>query len=137
MRLCADTEEATSQATTTRPKFNLHCHSFAVRSGILFVDVPSGRQFAYVQPILGENRWGGTSINYWGVGVAKKRQKLEAYCGKLVENVFQAIVHDLLIHSFTALDEAGHRVVMHVQMKPSSKYPLNRLRPLKASVSSW
>ncbi len=112
--LWADVEEAATQAITTRAKINLHSLSFAVRSGILFITLPSGRQLAYVQPSLGENRWGGTSINHWGVGTGKKWQKLETYGGKLVENIVQATARDLLTHSLKVLDAAGHRVVMHV-----------------------
>lgn len=114
VELWADVEEAAIRAITTRTKIDLHCLSFAVRSGILFVTLPSGRSLAYVQPSLGENRWGGTSINYWGVGANKKWQKLETYGGKLVENIVQAIARDLLTHSLKVLDDAGHRVVMHV-----------------------
>ena len=122
--LWADVEEAAIQAITTRTTTRLRNLTFAVRSGILFITLPSGRQLAYVQPSLGENRWGGTSINYWGVGNAKKWQKLETYGGKLVENIVQAIARDLLTHALKLLDDAGHKIVMHVHDEAVIEEPL-------------
>ena len=122
--LWADVEEAAIQAITTRSSITLRNLTFAVRSGILFITLPSGRQLAYVQPSLGENRWGGTSINYWGVGTGKKWQKLETYGGKLVENIVQAIARDLLTHSLYVLDNAGHKIVMHVHDEAVIEEPL-------------
>ena len=141
--LWADVEEAAIQAITTRARIDLHCLSFAVRSGILFIALPSGRSLAYVQPSLGENRWGGTSINYWGVGANKKWQKLETYGGKLVENIVQAIARDLLTHSLKVLDEAGHRIVMHVHDEAVIEEPchspatVESICQLMATPPSW
>ena len=95
-----------------------------MRSGILFITLPTGRQLAYVQQRLGENRWCGTSINYWGAGTAKKWQKLETYGGKLVENIVQAIARDLLTHALHMLDDAGHKIVMHVHDEAVVEEPL-------------
>ncbi|QOR48771.1 hypothetical protein INS90_07005 [Trueperella pecoris] len=61
-----------------------------------------------------ENQWGNPSINYWGVGANKKWQVLETYGGKLVENIVQAIARDLLTYALHTLDDAGHKIVMHV-----------------------
>lgn len=109
-----DVEEAALTAIRTRTPVKHRWLTFSVESGILFIALPSGRRLAYVQPSIGENQWGNPSINYWGVGANKKWQVLETYGGKLVENVVQAIARDLLTHALHTLDDAGHKIVMHV-----------------------
>jgi DNA polymerase len=109
-----DIEEAALTTIRTRTPASHRGLTFTVESGIMFIALPSGRRLAYVQPSIGENQWGNPSITYWGVGVNKKWQVLETYGGKLVENIVQAIARDLLTHSLHTLNQAGHRVVMHV-----------------------
>ncbi|CAB0666595.1 DNA polymerase [Corynebacterium diphtheriae] len=67
-----------------------------------------------MQPRLGENQWGGTSIIYSGTTTGRKWDRLEIYGGKLVENIVQAIARDLLVTGMHAVAEAGHKIVMHV-----------------------
>ena len=114
MQLWADVEQAALDAITTRSTLRLRNLCFSVESGILFITLPSGRRLAYVQPRLGENRWGGTSITYSGVTTGRKWGRLETYGGKLVENIVQAVARDLLVHAMQLVAEAGHRIVMHV-----------------------
>lgn len=114
VQLWADVEQAALDAITTRRAVRLRNLAFTVESGILFVELPSGRQLAYVQPRLGENRWGGTSITYSGVTTGRKWGRLETYGGKLVENIVQAVARDLLVHAMGLVAQAGHRIVMHV-----------------------
>ncbi|GAB3941363.1 hypothetical protein GCM10028828_06460 [Corynebacterium tapiri] len=40
--------------------------------------------------------------------------RLEAYGGKLVENIIQTVARDLLVHSMTLVAQAGRKVAMHV-----------------------
>ncbi|MFQ6962972.1 MAG: hypothetical protein ACLRR6_02255 [Oscillospiraceae bacterium] len=47
--------------------------------------LPSGRKLYYVEPSVGENRWGGPSITYMGVNDKNKWGRIETYGGKLVE----------------------------------------------------
>ncbi|EJZ88300.1 DNA polymerase [Actinotignum sanguinis] len=114
VQLWADVEQAALDAITTRSTLRLRNLCFSVESGILFITLPSGRRLAYVQPRLGENRWGGTSITYSGVTTGRKWGRLETYGGKLVENIVQAVARDLLVHAMQLVAEAGHRIVMHV-----------------------
>ncbi|CAB0673406.1 DNA polymerase [Corynebacterium diphtheriae bv. mitis] len=114
VQLWADVEEAAIAAITSRQPLRLRNLRFSVESGILFIELPSGRRLAYVQPRLGENRWGGTSITYTGTTTARRWGQLETYGGKLVENIVQAIARDLLVVGMHAVAEAGHRIVMHV-----------------------
>lgn len=114
VQLWADVEEAAIAAITSRQSIRLRNLRFSVEAGILFIELPSGRRLAYVQPRLGENRWGGTSITYTGTTTARRWGQLETYGGKLVENIVQAIARDLLVTGMHAVAKAGHQIVMHV-----------------------
>ena len=68
-------KDCVKQKTTTQT----HGMRFMYQSGILFIVLPSGRRLAYVKPRLGENKFGGESVTYEGVGAAKKWERLESY----------------------------------------------------------
>jgi DNA polymerase len=82
------------------------------------ITLPSGRKLYYVEPRIGENRWGKPSIAYMGVNQsktgAKKWGPVETYGGKLVENVVQAIARDCLGLTIERLKEAGYKVIFHI-----------------------
>jgi DNA polymerase len=69
---------------------------FFYKSGMLFIRLPSGRDLCYVKPCIGENRFGGESVTYSGIGTTKKWERIESYGPKFVENIVQAISRDLL-----------------------------------------
>ncbi len=69
---------------------------FLCRSGMLFIKLPSGRTLSYVKPRIGENRFGGESVTYEGIGSTKKWERIESYGPKFVENIVQAVSRDLL-----------------------------------------
>ena len=60
------------------------------QSGMLFITLPSRRNLVYVKPRIGENRFGGESVTYEGVGGTKKWERIESYGPKFVENIVQA-----------------------------------------------
>ena len=77
--------------------------------------LPSGRKLYYIDPQIGENRWGNPSISYMGQNqTTKKWQRIETYGGKLVENCVQAIARDCLAQAIEHLEAAGLPVVFHV-----------------------
>ena len=78
------------------------------------ISLPSGRKLYYVEPAVGENRWGGPSITYMGVTDKNKWGRIETYGGKLVENVVQAIARDCLAQAIEHLEAAGLPVVFHI-----------------------
>lgn len=71
----------------------MHCSTashgikFTWRSGMLFIALPSGRKLTYVKPRIVENKFGGESVTYEGIGATKKWERLESYGPKFVENV--------------------------------------------------
>lgn len=84
---------------------------FLCRSGILFIKLPSGRTLSYVKPRIGENRFGGESVTYEGIGSTKKWERIESYGPKFVENIVQAISRDILMHAIRTLSHClivGH-----------------------------
>ena len=85
---------------------------FRYQSGMLFIDLPSGRSLVYIKPRIEENDFGGESITYMGVGANKKWERIESYGPKFVENIVQAIARDLLMESMKRMD--GMRIVAHV-----------------------
>lgn len=81
------------------------------RSGMLFIRLPSGRTLTYVKPRIGENRFGGESVTYEGVGATKKWERIESYGPKFVENIVQAISRDILMYALKTLSHCyivGH-----------------------------
>lgn len=91
-----------------------HGIGFSLKSGILFITLPSGRKLAYVKPRIGENRFGGESVTYEGVGSTKKWERLESYGAKFVENIVQAIARDILAEAMMRLNKNEYDIVMHI-----------------------
>lgn len=76
---------------------------FSYKSGMLFILLPSGRCLSYVKPRISENRFGGESVTYEGVGSTKKWERIESYGPKFVENIVQAVSRDLLCYAMKNL----------------------------------
>ncbi len=143
VQLWADVEQAAIDAITTGQTVHLPNLGFTVQSGVLFIQLPSGRRLAYVQPRLGENKWGGTCITYGGTTTSRRWGRLETYGGKLVENIVQAIARDLLVHAMRLVAHAGHQIVMHVHDEividepASSHFTVDDACALMATPPKW
>jgi DNA polymerase len=88
-----------------------HGIRFVYQSGMLFIQLPSGRHLSYVKPRMGENRFGGEAVTYEGVGGTKKWERIESYGPKFVENIVQAISRDILAYAMRTLSHyfiCGH-----------------------------
>ncbi len=88
-----------------------HGICFSYKSGMLFITLPSGRKLSYVKPKIGVNKFGSESVVYEGVGTAKKREQIESYGPKFVENIVQAISRDILAYAMRTLSHSficGH-----------------------------
>ncbi len=88
-----------------------HGIRFTYKSGMLFITLPSGRKLTYVKPKIGENRFGGESVTYEGVGTNKRWERIESYGPKFVENIVQAISRDILMYALSTLSHCftvGH-----------------------------
>ena len=90
-------------------------HSRTMERSCMTIQLPSGRKLFYVDPQVGQNRWGKPSITYWGVNqTTKKWEPTETYGGKLTENIVQAIARDCLCYAIENLEAAGYPIVFHV-----------------------
>ena len=98
-----DVDRAVKEAVTDRTASETHGIQFVYESGFLFICLPSGRRLAYVKPRIGENRFGGESVTYEGVGGTKKWERLESYGPKFVENIVQALSRDILCYAMKTL----------------------------------
>ena len=76
---------------------------FSCQSGMLFIELPSGRRLSYVKPRIGVNQFGGESVTYEGIGATKKWERLESYGPKFVENIVQGIARDILCYAMQTL----------------------------------
>ena len=95
-----------------RSKTVTHGIQFICQSGMMFIELPSGRRLAYAKPRIGENKFGGESITYMGLNTAKKWERIESYGSKLVENITQAISRDILCYAMQTLKHMD--IVAHV-----------------------
>ena len=112
VRLWWDVDEAVKEAISDKATSETHGIRFEYESGFLFITLPSGRRLAYVKPRIEENRFGGESVTYEGVGGTKKWERLESYCPKFVENIVQAVSRDILCYAMKTLRCCG--IVAHV-----------------------
>lgn len=109
-----DVDKAASICVRERTATETHGIRFYYQSGMMFVELPSGRRLVYVKPKMGLNRFGNESVTYEGVGEQKKWLRLESYGPKFVENIVQATARDILAEAMLRLNAAGYRIVMHV-----------------------
>ena len=107
-----DVDNAVKTTVRQRIKTEVRGIRFSYKSGMLFITLPSGRQLAYVKSRIGENRFGGESVTYEGIGATKKWERIESYGPKFVENIVQAISRDLLCFAMRNLSFC--QIVGHV-----------------------
>ena len=105
-------DSAAKKAVQGKTTTETHGLKFICKSGMLFIELPSGRRLSYAQPEIGENRFGGESVTYMGQGIAKKWERIETFAGKLVENIVQAIARDILCFAMNTL--RNYRIVATV-----------------------
>lgn len=106
-----DVDRCVKTAIKQRTATETHGIRFVYQSGMLFITLPSGRRLSYVKPKIGENRFGGESVTYEGVGTNKKWERIESYGPKFVENIVQAISRDILCYAMRTLSHCfivGH-----------------------------
>ena len=112
VQLWWDVDRATKECIKKRMPTETHGIRFDYQSGMMFATLPSGRRLAYVKPRIGENRFGGESVTYMGVGGTKKWERLESYGAKFVENLVQGIARDILCYAMQTLKNCA--IVGHI-----------------------
>lgn len=103
----AAVKQAVIYKTSTKTYgFHIYC-----QSGMLFIDLPSGRRLCYVKPRMGVNQFGSDSVTYEGINTGKWT-RIESYGPKFVENIVQAISRDILAYAMRTLSYC--QIVGHV-----------------------
>lgn len=105
-------DKAIKDAIVMKAFTRTHGIEFECRSGLLRITLPSGRKLTYIKPKIEINKFGGESVTYEGVGVAKKWERIESYGPKFVENIVQAISRDILMYALQNLSD--YNIVAHV-----------------------
>jgi len=103
VRFWWDVDAAVKRVIKERKIVAMNGLRFFWQSGMMFIRLPSGRNLAYVKPRIGENRFGGESVTYEGVGATKKWERIESYGPKFVENIVQATSRDILMCAMKTL----------------------------------
>lgn len=139
VRFWWDVDSAVKKAIKERQPQTVKGVKFYYQSGMLFILLPSGRRLAYVKPRMGENRFGGESVTYEGVGGTKKWERIESYGPKFVENIVQATSRDILMYAMKTLRCCS--IVAHVHdeliIEADPKMSLEVLCEQMARVPPW
>lgn len=139
VRFWWDVDSAVKKAIKEKTTQSTHGVSFCCRSGMLFIQLPSGRVLSYVKPRMGENKFGGESVTYEGVGGTKKWERLESYGPKFVENIVQATSRDILMYAMRTLRCCS--IVAHVHdeviIEADPRMSLEAVCEQMARVPAW
>lgn len=139
VRFWWDVDSAVKKAIKERQPQTVKGVKFYYQSGMLFILLPSGRRLAYVKPRMGENRFGGETVTYEGVGGTKKWERIESYGPKFVENIVQATSRDILMYAMKTLRCCS--IVAHVHdeiiIEADPRMSLDVLCEQMARVPPW
>ena len=139
VQLWWDVDDAVKTTVKMHTTAETHGIKFSWRSGMMFIHLPSGRRLSYVKPHIGQNKFGGESITYEGVGATKKWERLESYGPKFVENIVQAISRDLLMNAMKTLSHCficGH-VHDELIIECKSEVSLDEICGNMSQVPEW
>ena len=105
-----DIDAAVKKAVMYKTAVQSHGFRIYYKSGMLFIDLPSGRRLVYVKPRMGTNQFGSDSVTYEGINTGKWT-RIESYGPKFVENIVQAVSRDILAYAMKTLSHCficGH-----------------------------
>jgi DNA polymerase len=112
-KLWWDVDKAAINCVKTGQPQQTHGLTFRVESGIMFLDLPSGRSLAYFEPGIGSGKFSKEQLVYSGTQEGRWC-RIKSYGPKLVENIIQALARDCLCFALKNLYAAKYRTVMHV-----------------------
>lgn len=128
-------KETIKERNTTKT----HGITFSYLSGLLRITLPSGRNLTYIKPRIGENKFGGESVTYEGIGTTKKWDRIESYGPKFVENIVQAISRDILVYALLNLRK--YKIVAHVHdeviIEANNNTSIEEICKIMSKPPSW
>ena len=104
VRFWWDIDAAVKKAVMYKTSVTKRGFRFYYQSGMLFIDLPSGRRLSYVKPKIGINRFGSDCVTYEGINLGKWT-RLETYGPKITENLVQAVARDILAYAMNTLKD--------------------------------
>ena len=115
------------------------CIHFLWKSGILFIELPSGRRLSYMSPRLGVNQFGSESITYLEMQPNKKWDRSESFGPKIVENIVQGISRDILCNTMKNLSDQFICAHVHDELiiESSPDVPLDVICAKMAVAPDW
>lgn len=111
-----DVDRAVKTAVKRKKQADVNGIRFFCQRGMLFMQLSSGRGLAYVKPRIGSNRFDSEFVTCEGVGGAKKRERIESYGSKFVENIVQAISRDILCYAMKTLSNCMICAYVHNEL---------------------
>ena len=132
-----DVDRAVKTAITKRILMEVRGIKFFYKSGMLFIQLPSGRRLSYVKPRIGVNQFGGESVTYEGVGSTKKWERIESYGPKFVENIVQAISRDILCYAMRNLREKNICMHIHDELVIEGQENLEEICEVMGHTPPW
>lgn len=139
VQLWWDVDHAVKACIKERVLMKVQGIQFLYKNGMLFVQLPCGRNLVYAKPNIGENKFGGESVVYWGMGATKKWEKIESYGPKFVENIVQGISRDILCFAMQNLK--GYDIVAHVHdeviIEADKKTTAEEICQVMSRTPSW
>ena len=135
-----DVDTAVKETIKEKGRRETHGLKIEYKDKKLLIRLPSGRHLCYIDPEIGENRFGGESVTYMGTDLTKHWSRIESYGPKFVENFTQAISRDILCHAMEQLRD--YRIVAHVHDEviieaPDSPDILNDICSKMGMVPPW
>ena len=139
VQLWWDIDLCVKNAIKMRTTTETHGLKFIYQSGMLFIELPSGRRLTYIKPKMCENKFGGESVSYEGIGTNKKWERIESYGPKFCENICQAISRDILCYAMRTLSHCF--IVGHIHdeliLECSKNVDLNTICEQMGRTPEW
>lgn len=139
VQLWWDIDLCVKNAIKMRTTTETHGLKFIYQSGMLFIELPSGRRLTYIKPKMCENKFGGESVSYEGIGTNKKWEHIESYGPKFCENICQAISRDILCYAMRTLSHCF--IVGHIHdeliLECSKNVDLNAICEQMGRTPEW
>ncbi|WP_353892926.1 DNA polymerase [Proteinivorax hydrogeniformans] len=138
-------EDAAIKAVKGRTLVTMrHGLKFYYKSGMLFIQLPSGRNLVYVKPrIEMDERFNREKLTYEGMEQTTRAWgRISTYGGRLVENIVQATARDCLAEALLRLDEKGFKIVAHIHDEvvldvPKGESSLNEINRIMSEPIPW
>jgi len=139
-KLWWDIDKAVKKVLTDGGSIRLYGLIITHRNGMLFIELPSGRELAYVMPQIGLNKFRSECVTYSGMhSQTKKWSRLDSYGPKFVENIVQGIARDILCHSMNLMKD--QLIVMHIHdeivVEVLEDVSVESITNIMATVPAW